>query len=213
MRFISLPPYPEWLRGPLCWISWNLAGYKADWVWIWSDMSTSLQFLQPYICNPYILSHGSTVLVGLDLLIVEVSRLHSDTLHSLGLLWTSDRPVAETSTWQNTTLAKDTSLTPAGFETIIWASEGPQTHTLDCLSPGIDCNPCRPYIFSVVTQTQWQTNVCICSVQRRTYIETLCLHYCLQKQRILNKMRIQEFWNVMLSGWVCVSLNVEVFRV
>ena len=35
--------------------------------------------------------------VRLGLLIVEVSKLHSDTPHSVGLLWTSDRPVAETS--------------------------------------------------------------------------------------------------------------------
>jgi hypothetical protein len=37
-------------------------------------------------------------LVGHDLLIVEASRSHSDTTHSVGLLWTSDQPVAETST-------------------------------------------------------------------------------------------------------------------
>jgi hypothetical protein len=37
---------------------------------------------------------GSTVLVGLG----EVSRSHSDTPHSVGLLWTSDRIDAETST-------------------------------------------------------------------------------------------------------------------
>jgi len=63
----------------------------------------------------------------------------------------SERPAADTSTSQNTTLAKDTSLPPAGFKPIISASEGPQTHTLDCASPGIDCNPRRPYSFSVVT--------------------------------------------------------------
>jgi hypothetical protein len=32
------------------------------------------------------------------LLIIEASRSHSDTPHSVGLLWTSDQPVAETST-------------------------------------------------------------------------------------------------------------------
>lgn len=37
-------------------------------------------------------------LVGLGLLIVEVLRSHSGTPHSAGLLWTSDRPVEETST-------------------------------------------------------------------------------------------------------------------
>jgi hypothetical protein len=37
-------------------------------------------------------------LMGQVLLIIEVSRSHSDTPNSVGLLWTSDRPVAETST-------------------------------------------------------------------------------------------------------------------
>ena len=32
---------------------------------------------------------------------------HKETTHSLGLLWTRDRPVAETSTWQHTTLTRD----------------------------------------------------------------------------------------------------------
>jgi hypothetical protein len=50
---------------------------------------------------------GSTTVVGQDLLLVEVSRSHSDTPHSLGLLWTSDQPVAETSTRQHTTLTRD----------------------------------------------------------------------------------------------------------
>ena len=45
--------------------------------------------------------------VGQGLLIVEDSRSHSDTPHSLGLLWTSDQPDAETSTWQQTTLTTD----------------------------------------------------------------------------------------------------------
>ena len=36
--------------------------------------------------------------VGQGLLISEVSPSHSDTPHSVGLLWTSDRPDAETST-------------------------------------------------------------------------------------------------------------------
>jgi hypothetical protein len=32
------------------------------------------------------------------LLIIEASLSHSDTLYSVGLLWTSDKPVAEIST-------------------------------------------------------------------------------------------------------------------
>jgi hypothetical protein len=34
--------------------------------------------------------------------IIKASRSHSDTPHSVRLLWTSDRPDAEPSTWQHT---------------------------------------------------------------------------------------------------------------
>jgi hypothetical protein len=37
--------------------------------------------------------------LGQGLLIIEALLSHSDTPHSVGLLWTSDRPNAETSTW------------------------------------------------------------------------------------------------------------------
>jgi len=36
-------------------------------------------------------------LLGQGLLIVETSRSHSDTAHSVGTLWTSDQPDTETS--------------------------------------------------------------------------------------------------------------------
>ena len=54
-------------------------------------------------------------LVGQDLLIVDASRSHSDTPQSTGVLQTSDQPDAETSTWEETTLARDrqTSTIPA----------------------------------------------------------------------------------------------------
>jgi len=38
-------------------------------------------------------------LVGQGLLIIEASQSHSDTPQSVGLIWTSDQPNAETSTW------------------------------------------------------------------------------------------------------------------
>jgi hypothetical protein len=37
-------------------------------------------------------------LLGQGLLIVDASRSHSGTPHSVGLLWMSDQPTAETST-------------------------------------------------------------------------------------------------------------------
>jgi len=55
--------------------------------------------------------------VGQGFLIVEASRLHSDTPHSVGLLWTSDWLVTETSTWQHTTLTRDIHPCPGGIRT------------------------------------------------------------------------------------------------
>jgi len=49
--------------------------------------------------------HGSPPL-GLCLH-CEALRSRSDTPQSVGLLWMSDRPVAETSSWQHTTLTRD----------------------------------------------------------------------------------------------------------
>ena len=46
-------------------------------------------------------------LVGQGLLIIHTTQSHSDTPHSVGILWTSDKPDAETSTWQYTTLTRD----------------------------------------------------------------------------------------------------------
>jgi hypothetical protein len=78
-------------------------------------------------------------LLGQDLLIIEKSRSHSDTPHSVGLLWTSDKPIPETYIWQNTTLTRDRqSCPPAGFEPTTLSSERAQIHGLDYVPNGID---------------------------------------------------------------------------
>ena len=46
-------------------------------------------------------------LFGQGLLIIEASQSHSDTPHSVELLWASDQPDPETSTGQPTTLRRD----------------------------------------------------------------------------------------------------------
>jgi len=42
---------------------------------------------------------------------------HNDALQSVGLLWASDQPVAETSTWQHITLTRDRYPCPGGLRT------------------------------------------------------------------------------------------------
>jgi hypothetical protein len=61
-------------------------------------------------------SHDWKAHTVLSILIVEVSRSHSDAPHSVGLLWTSDQPVAETPTLQNATIANDRQ-NPGGIRT------------------------------------------------------------------------------------------------
>jgi len=43
--------------------------------------------------------HGATALVAHGRLVIEASWSNSDAPHSVGLLWTSDQPNANTSTW------------------------------------------------------------------------------------------------------------------
>jgi len=71
-------------------------------------------------------------LVELGLLSVEASRSHSATPHTVVLLWTRDRPVAETCTVPHGTQhSQQTSMTLKGFEPSVPAVRGckptPQT--------------------------------------------------------------------------------------
>jgi hypothetical protein len=52
----------------------------------WAFVRTLVKFFPPVAQQP---------LVGQGLLIIEASQSHSDTPHSVGVLWTSDRPDAE----------------------------------------------------------------------------------------------------------------------
>jgi hypothetical protein len=69
-------------------------------------------------------------LVGQGFLIVEASWSHADTPHSVGLIWASDRPDAETSTFTTQTLTIDRHPCPRRD----W---NPQTHASDRAATGI----------------------------------------------------------------------------
>jgi hypothetical protein len=56
--------------------------------------------------------------MGQGLLIVEASRSHSDTPHTVGLLWKIERPHAQASTWQhNSTHKRHASTNLSGIRT------------------------------------------------------------------------------------------------
>ena len=66
-------------------------------------------------------------------LTLEISIPHTmnDTPQSAGLLWTRDRPVAETFNWQRTTPTRDKHSAPAGLEPSTPASDRRKTRALD----------------------------------------------------------------------------------
>jgi len=54
--------------------------------------------------------------VGQDLLVIEAARLHSDTPHSVGIPWTSDKPDPEASLPDNEQHSQQTDIhTPEGI--------------------------------------------------------------------------------------------------
>jgi hypothetical protein len=98
----------------------SLPQWQTDtegWPNLVSKSHTYLIYEATLSVNPGIIfSHVVTALVGLGLLCY-VPWSHSDTQHSVGLLWTSDRPVPETSTWQHTTLTRERHPRPSGIRT------------------------------------------------------------------------------------------------
>jgi hypothetical protein len=84
--------------------------------------------------------------VGQGHLITRAVPSHSDARYSVGFLWTSDQPDAETSTRQQTILERDRTACPlAELEPTISVSERPQIHALD-----------RSAIDSAINAVYWQ---------------------------------------------------------
>ena len=74
----------------------------------------------------------------LHLMALNDTRTHTHT-HSIELLWTRDRSVAETSYLTTNNIRKSQTAVPlAGFEPTIPARERPHTHALDLAATGID---------------------------------------------------------------------------
>jgi len=73
----------------------------------------------------------ATALEGQDLLIIEASRSHSVKHATLGRTPLDEWSAWRRDLWQHTTLTRDISMPPAGFEPAIPASERPHTQALD----------------------------------------------------------------------------------
>jgi hypothetical protein len=82
---------------------------------------------------------------------------HSYSSHSVRHLWTSDRPVAETSIWLHTTFKKrQTSMSSAGFEPAIPAFQRQQNHAFDHVASGAGLWPtCVVHLLAELIAECW----------------------------------------------------------
>jgi hypothetical protein len=86
------------------------------------------------------------------LLILEVSRSHSDTPQSVGLLWTSDQLVAQPSTWQHTAPTTDRHPCPR------WDSNAQSQQASGCRPTPYTARPlgpARPTFFWTTKLVMW----------------------------------------------------------
>jgi hypothetical protein len=118
-------------------------------------------------------------LVGQRFLIVEVSRLHSDApLNSVGLIWTSDQPVAETSTWQHTTLTTDRHALAVAMP----ASERPQNHAWDRAVTGFGPKETYLLTYCTVRSPSWAANRFAASQEIPRILRNPKVHYRTHKR-------------------------------
>jgi hypothetical protein len=123
---------------------------------------------------------------GLGRLFAEVSRSHTDTPHPAGLLWTRDRPVVETSTWQHTTFTADSPpCPPAGFESAVRARARPQTYEWDRAVTGVGGFVLRVSKCLTLMQCSVWTFTVMCVIQINFHFLTRCItvHHFITIQR------------------------------
>jgi hypothetical protein len=102
------------------------------------------------VCHPPFPFYDLEALVGHGLLIFEVSRSHSDTSHSVGILWTSP---SQRRLSDNTQNSQETAITASGgHKPAILASKRQQTHRLDRTANGIAWFSSQLSYFAILRQ-------------------------------------------------------------
>jgi hypothetical protein len=102
------------------------------------SISLSTAFSLPSLKTYFAVLPSSTYLftAGVEVVYFDLITL-KHTPQSVGLLWTRDRPIAETSTCQHKHSQETNIHAPVGFEPATPASARPQTHALDRAATGI----------------------------------------------------------------------------
>jgi hypothetical protein len=130
---IERPPIPRIKSGNYFWYVKLATKWVRLWYWL------KHVYTPGYILEVMLLSQWRfDPIAGHGLPSLGFTNTLMNTPRSVGLLWTSDQPDAETYTRQHNTLTTDSHPSPsAGFEPANPASERLQTHVLDHAATGI----------------------------------------------------------------------------
>jgi hypothetical protein len=146
----------------------------------------------------YTRTHKQQPYSDIGRLTVQFCISHTDTPHSVALLWTRNRPVAETSayTTHNIHMTK-TSMSPAGFESAIPTSKRPQTHALQS---SFQANV-------VLTVTHWLLRV---NIQRSGFpLRHHCQGYNLSRDSTTVVIRTPRLTSLLLWVTKCALYVTE----
>jgi hypothetical protein len=125
------------------------------------------------------------------------------TPQSVGLLWTRDRPVAETSTWQHKHCTKQTCVPPLRFESVTPASARPQTNALDRAATGIGLD-------RQITDLEY------CELHNLRLLRSTCrYHYRTGRQSAVFMLAVNSYWTQYFARFrasAAVYLWTSLFR-
>jgi len=123
--------------------------------------------------------------------------LSTSVTHSVGLMWTTERPVAEISTWKHTAFTRQTFMPSAVFEPAIPAKEWWQTHAIDRAAYAIG----HFHIIQHKFHMAWHD-------LRAGIAESVCLPTVCQLQTLwLPNGRVQTLILLKLKPYVCRKLG------
>ena len=168
-----------------------------------------LAILTPYLSpemqrwglNFFLFPWSNSPPVGQGLLIIEASRSHSDTSQSVGLFWTSDQPVAETSTRHTqTTLTRDSHQWPR-------RDSNPQSGQVSGLRP-------TPYVpLTLGSAAPWFWNAFLLNFNA---IRGLFLYYLYLPPNKLSSVQAISWFVIFSSFWVgamkCIVRMKRIFK-
>jgi hypothetical protein len=140
-----------------------------------------------------------------------------DTSHSIWLLWTSDQPVAETSTWQHTTLTRDRRPYPGRIRNHNRSKGGAAYPRLKTARPLRSVDNPTGYVITSLTflhnfEQSPSTRVCVSQSQDQPRVSKMYpLVNCITAPVIIPAVRYEVFPVPYIFCYVLIVLHLSLF--